>query len=101
MAELRAPKAETGAALVLPLRRELPTGTVTFVFTDIEGSTKLARELGTGRWHEVLEQHAALVRAAARAHEGVEVRTEGDSFFLAFRSARQAVAAAAEAQREL
>lgn len=82
-------------------RRELPSGTVTFVFTDIEGSTKHAHALGTGRWRDILVAHAALVRAAALRHEGVEVRTEGDSFFLAFRSARQAVAAAADAQRAL
>lgn len=100
MAELRTdPSAQAGEALTIPLRRELPTGTVTFVFTDIEGSTKLARELGTERWGEVLVQHASIVRTTSRAHEGVEVRTEGDSFFLAFRSAAQAVAAAADAQR--
>ncbi len=91
----------TEPGLTPSARRDLPTGTVTFLFTDIEGSTKLARELGTERWHEVLEQHAGVVRAAVRAHAGTEVRTEGDSFFLAFRSAKQAVAAAAGAQREL
>jgi len=74
---------------------------VTFVFTDIEGSTKMAHALGTARWREILVQHAAVVRAAALQHEGAEVRTEGDSFFLAFRTARQAVAAAADAQRTL
>ncbi|MBI2324879.1 MAG: adenylate/guanylate cyclase domain-containing protein [Chloroflexi bacterium] len=82
-------------------RSDLPSGTVTFVFTDIEGSTKLAHALGTDRWREVLVQHAAAVRSAALEHEGVEVRTEGDAFFLAFRTARQAVAAAADAQRAL
>ena len=82
-------------------RRDLPSGTVTFVFTDIEGSTKLAHALGTDRWRDVLVQHAAIVRRAASTHEGVEVRTEGDSFFLAFRTARQAVAAATDAQRAL
>lgn len=97
MADLRTTAASEGAVRV-PRRGDLPTGTVTFVFTDIEGSTKLARELGTDRWADVLAQHARIVRAAAAAHEGVEVRTEGDSFFLAFRSARQAVAFAAEAE---
>jgi len=82
-------------------RRELPSGTVTFAFTDIEGSTKLAHELGTERWADVLTQHAGIVRAAVAANDGVEVRTEGDSFFLAFRSARAAVAAAADTQRSL
>lgn len=82
-------------------RRELPSGTVTFVFTDIEGSTKHAHALGTQRWRDVLVAHAAVVREAALRHGGIEVRTEGDSFFLAFRSAGQAVAAAADAQRGL
>ena len=89
----------TGEAIAAPARRELPSGTVTFVFTDIEGSTKLAHDLGTQRWGEILAQHAAVVRKAVAAHEGVIVRTEGDSFFLAFRSARQAVAMAADAER--
>jgi predicted ATPase/class 3 adenylate cyclase len=102
MPDLRTgPKAEAGAGLAIPVRRDLPTGTVTFVFTDIEGSTRLAGQLGTQRWGEVLTQHAAIIRSAAGEHEGVIVRTEGDSFFLAFRSARDAVAAAADAQRAL
>ncbi|MGH2378333.1 MAG: adenylate/guanylate cyclase domain-containing protein [Candidatus Limnocylindria bacterium] len=84
-----------------PARADLPSGTVTFVFTDIEGSTKLAHGLGTERWGEVLAQHASAIRAAYRAHRGVEVRTEGDSFFLAFEAARHAVGFAAEAQRAL
>jgi predicted ATPase/class 3 adenylate cyclase len=81
--------------------RELPTGTVTFLFTDIETSTRLGRELGTERWHELLSQHGPIIRDAARRHHGVEVRTEGDAFFLAFRTAHEAVAFAAEAQRAL
>ena len=102
MRELRTDGSTASApGVALPLRRDLPTGTVTFVFTDIEGSTPLTQQLGTDRWQEILAQHAAVMRAAARTHEGVEVRTEGDSFFLAFRSARQAVAAAAGAQRGL
>lgn len=91
----------TAARSGVAARSDLPSGTVTFVFTDIEGSTKLAHELGTDRWRDVLAQHARIVRGAAAASEGVEVRTEGDSFFLAFRTARQAVAAAAAAQRGL
>jgi predicted ATPase/class 3 adenylate cyclase len=79
---------------------DLPTGTVTFLFTDIEGSTNLARTLGD-RWHEVLEGHNAILRGAIRDHGGVDVRTEGDSFFAVFPSAVDAVAAADAAQREL
>jgi predicted ATPase/class 3 adenylate cyclase len=94
-------RVEAGAALAMPLRHDLPTGTVTFLFTDIEASTRLAGQLGTQRWGEVLTQHAAIIRGAAREHGGVIVRTEGDSFFLAFRSARDAVATAADAQRAL
>ncbi len=87
--------------VLLPVKPDLPSGTVTFVFTDIEGSTRLAHDLGTDRWADVLAQHARVVRAAAAAHAGVEVRTEGDAFFLAFRTAREAVAAAAAVQRAL
>jgi predicted ATPase/class 3 adenylate cyclase len=82
------------------VRDDLPTGTITFLFTDIEGSTRLLRALGSG-YREVIERHDALVRAALSAHDGVEVGTEGDSFFAVFRSAEDAVAAAAEAQRAL
>src|SRR5205085_11386434 len=78
--------------------RALPTGTVTFLFTDIEGSTKLASRLGPA-WPAVLERHQALLRAAFEAGDGVEVATEGDSFFVAFPSAALAVAAAIEAPR--
>jgi predicted ATPase/class 3 adenylate cyclase len=77
---------------------ELPTGTVTFVFTDIEGSTNLARTLGE-RWPGVLAEHHGILRGAIRDHGGVDVRTEGDAFFAVFASAADAVAAAAEAQR--
>ena len=78
----------------------LPTGTVTFLFTDIEGSTNLARKLGD-RWPDVLEEHNAILRMAIRDHGGLDVRTEGDAFFAVFTSAPAAVAAAAEAQRSL
>lgn len=64
----------------------LPQGTVTFLFTDIEGSTRLVQELGPGLYGEVLETHHALLRDAFRA--GVDVGTEGDSFFVALASAR-------------
>jgi predicted ATPase/class 3 adenylate cyclase len=79
---------------------ELPTGTVTFLFTDIEGSTNLARILGD-RWPDVLEEHHAILRAAIRTHGGIDIRTEGDAFFAVFTSAVDAVAACADAQRGL
>lgn len=81
-------------------RRSLPSGTVTFLFTDIEGSTSLLNELGTEKFHEVLAVHARALRGAF-ADGGVEVGTEGDAFFVSFPSAPKAVAAAAAAQRAL
>jgi predicted ATPase/class 3 adenylate cyclase len=78
----------------------LPTGTVTFLFTDIEGSTRLLQELGD-RYAAVRDQHAAIVRHAVEAGGGVEVSTEGDSFFVAFPSPVGAVRAAVAAQRGL
>ena len=79
---------------------ELPTGTVTFLFTDIEGSTRLERKLRE-RYGEVLDEHRHLVRAALERHGGEEIDTQGDSFFFVFARARDAVAAAVEAQRAL
>jgi predicted ATPase/class 3 adenylate cyclase len=79
----------------------LPTGTVTFLFTDIEGSTKLVERLGTSAWTRLLDEHQRIVRAAVAHAEGHEIKTEGDSFFVVFRSAAGAVDAAVEAQREL
>jgi predicted ATPase/class 3 adenylate cyclase len=80
--------------------RELPTGTVTFLFTDIEGSTRLLHELGDA-YADALSEHRRLLREAFAVHEGVEVDTQGDAFFVAFARARDAVAAAADAQRAL
>ena len=80
--------------------RRLPTGTVTFLFTDIEGSTRLARELGAA-YDDVLRDHHALLRDTFRGERGSEVRTAGDSFFVAFSRAAPAVAAAVAAQRAL
>ena len=80
--------------------RELPTGTVTFLFTDIEGSTRLLAELGDG-YAEALAEHRRVLRTAFTAHGGVEVDTQGDAFFVAFAAAADAVAAAAEAQAAL
>ncbi len=79
---------------------ELPTGTVTFLFSDIEGSTRLL-QLTRERWPALLERHRVLLREAFTAQDGVEVGTEGDSFFVAFPSAARAVRAAVAAQRAL
>ena len=80
--------------------RSLPTGTVTFLFTDIEGSTRLVQRLGDG-YPAVLERHQAILRSAFSRHDGTEVGTEGDSFFVVFPEASEAAAAAVEGQREL
>jgi predicted ATPase len=79
---------------------ELPTGTVTLLFTDIEGSTRLLEELGE-RYPDALGEHHRLLREAFDRHDGVEIATQGDSFVVAFERASDAVAAAAEAQRAL
>ena len=79
---------------------ELLTGTVTFLFTDIEGSTRLLQSHGE-EWSSVLARHQELLRTAFGAQGGVEVGTEGDSFFVTFPTAPGAVAAAVEAQRAL
>ena len=79
--------------------RGLPSGTLTFLFTDIEGSTKLLNALGTDRYHEVLATHTQTLRAAFAG--GTEVRIEGDALFLVFDTAAKAVRAAAAAQRAL
>jgi predicted ATPase/class 3 adenylate cyclase len=78
----------------------LPTGTVTFLFTDIEGSTLLLRELG-GRYADVLRDHGRIVREALEREGGAEIGTEGDSFFAVFASPTAAVRAVIEAQRAL
>ena len=80
--------------------QELPTGTVTFLFTDIEGSTRLLDELGDA-YLEVLSEHHRVLRQAIAANRGVEVDTQGDAFFVAFERASDAVAAAAHAQQRL
>jgi len=76
----------------------LPTGTITFLFTDIQGSTKLVQSLGSD-FHELLNEHHRLMRAAIDAHGGIEVSTEGDAFFVVFESAPSAARAAIAAQR--
>ncbi len=80
---------------------ELPSGTVTFLFTDIEGSTALLKQLGRDRYNEALAEHERLLRASFAAHAGRVVDTQGDSFFVAFRTAADAVAASVDAQRDL
>src|SRR5919202_1039874 len=79
---------------------DLPTGTVTFLFTDIEGSTGLLQALGD-RYAAVLDEHAAIVRKAVSEGGGVEVSTHGDAFFAAFASPLGAVRAAVAAQQGL
>jgi predicted ATPase/class 3 adenylate cyclase len=79
---------------------DLPTGTVTFLFTDIEGSTQLLQELGES-YPGVQHMHSKIVRRALAEANGVEVRTEGDSFLVAFRRPTEAVRAATAAQRRL
>ena len=81
-----------------PSDRDLPTGTVTFLRTDVEGSMALARALGAG-WDALNATHAGLIRGAIDAHGGVLVRTEGDGIFAVFTDAGAAVAAAVDAQR--
>ena len=81
-------------------RLQFPSGTVTFLFTDIEGSTRLLQEIGD-RYAEVLAEHHRVLREVWARHRGVEVDTAGDAFFVAFARASDAVAAAADAQTAL
>jgi predicted ATPase/class 3 adenylate cyclase len=80
--------------------QQLPGGTVTFLFTDVEGSTRLLQEHGTA-YADLLADHRRVLRSAFAAHAGVEVDTQGDAFFVAFGSAADAVAAADDARRGL
>jgi predicted ATPase/class 3 adenylate cyclase len=81
-------------------RPELPTGTVTFLFTDVEGSTRLLYEHGIG-YAELLAEHRSALREAFARYDGVEVDTQGDAFFVAFARATDAVAAASAARSAL
>ncbi|HEU5489926.1 MAG TPA: adenylate/guanylate cyclase domain-containing protein, partial [Gaiellaceae bacterium] len=76
------------------MRDDLPTGTVTFLFTDVEGSTKLLHSLGAEAYAEALADHRGVIREACAAQDGVEVDTQGDAFFFAFPTAPGALAAA-------
>ncbi len=78
-----------------------PEGTVTFLFSDIEGSTRLLERLGAERYAEALDLHRRLLRDAFERHDGYEVDDEGDAFFVAFAGAQEAVSAAADAQAAL
>ena len=78
------------------MREDLPTGTVTFVFTDVEGSTRLLDELGVEAYGALLAEHHRVCREAWAAHGGVEIDTAGDAFFVAFSRPSDALAAAAD-----
>jgi predicted ATPase/class 3 adenylate cyclase len=78
-----------------------PTGTVTLLFTDIEGSTRLLQRLGAAGYAQVLGEHHRVVRAALAASRGVEIKTEGDSFFAVFGRASDGIVAAVDVQRQL
>jgi class 3 adenylate cyclase len=80
---------------------DLPTGTVTFLFTDVEGSTRLLEEVGDEAYEEALSVHRRIVRAACQAHDGVEVDTQGDAFFFAFPEPSGALAAAQQMTERL
>jgi predicted ATPase/class 3 adenylate cyclase len=86
--------------IAIVTRPELPTGTVTFLFTDVEGSTRLLQEHGAG-YADLLAEHRSALREAFARHDGVEVDTQGDAFFVAFSRATDAVAAATEARKAL
>ena len=83
------------------MRTDLPSGTVTFLFADVEGSTRLLHELGENGYAEALSEHRRLIREACARHDGVEVDTQGDAFFYAFPTAQGALEAARQAQKAL
>ncbi len=82
------------AGMMTPVRRDLPRGTVTFLFTDVEGSTKLLHDRGAAEYAKALAEHRRILRAAFGANGGVEVDTQGDAFFVAFPTAPGALEAA-------
>jgi predicted ATPase len=83
------------------VRRDLPSGTVTFLFTDVEGSTKLLHELGAEGYSAALLEHRLILRETFARHGGVEVDTQGDAFFVVFPTGPGAVYAARDAQEAL
>ncbi len=78
-----------------------PSGTVTFLFSDVEGSTRLLQTLGSERYQAALDDHRGIIRGAIAARDGAAVDSQGDAFFVAFRRAQDAVAAAIAIQQEL
>ena len=85
------------ACQTAPVRLDLPSGTVTFLFTDVEGSTNLLHELGAEGYAGALAEHRRILRGAFGAHNGAEVDTQGDAFFVAFPTAPGALSAAMDA----
>src|SRR4051812_29037292 len=83
---------ERGDKLGSMARHDLPTGTVTFLFTDVEGSTKLLHEVGEAAYAQALAEHRRALRHAFTVHGGVEVDAQGDAFFVAFPTAPGALA---------
>lgn len=83
------------------VRRELPSGTVTLLFTDVEGSTNLLHDVGAARYAQALVEHRRVLREIFDRYGGVEIDTQGDAFFVAFPEADRALAAAADAQEAL
>jgi predicted ATPase len=83
------------------VQQKLPSGIVTLLFTDVEGSTRLLHELGTDAYARALEEHRRILRQATHRHGGIEVNTQGDSFLMVFTRATDAAAAAADAQEAL
>src|SRR6266542_4634701 len=73
-------------------RAELPDGVITILFTDVEGSSQLVRDLGDAQARAMLRRHDELVRKVLKEHDGIEVERAGDAFMLAFRSPTRAVA---------
>jgi predicted ATPase/class 3 adenylate cyclase len=87
--------------MIMVVLQELPSGTVTFLFTDVEGSTKLLHELGADAYARALAAHRQVIRQACDRHDGVEVDTQGDALFVAFATAPAALAAATELTESL
>ena len=81
-----------------PPMPNLPSGTVTFLFSDIEGSTALLKQLGDEQYAELLRTHRRIVRETFGLYHGQEIDTQGDAFFYSFHRAREAVAAAVTSQ---
>src|SRR6266496_2300750 len=80
--------------MMAPVQRDLPSGTVTFLFSDVEGSTRLLEQLGAESYSKALAAHRRLIREVCTRFGGVEVDTQGDAFFVAFPTAPGAVEAA-------